>query len=88
VIDLDVHQGNGTAAIFAGDDSVFTFSIHQENNYPVKEESDLDIGLDDGTGDAEYLALLKNKTLLRHRKAELRPTVKKNTPAPLTQDQP
>jgi acetoin utilization deacetylase AcuC-like enzyme len=45
VIDLDVHQGNGTAAIFAGDPSVFTFSIHQEDNYPVKERGDLDIGL-------------------------------------------
>lgn len=45
VIDLDVHQGNGTAAIFADDPSVFTCSIHQEDNYPVKERSDLDIGL-------------------------------------------
>ncbi len=58
VIDTDVHQGNGTARIFRGDKSVFTFSIHQENNYPIKERSDLDIGLDDGTGDEEYLALL------------------------------
>jgi acetoin utilization deacetylase AcuC-like enzyme len=45
VIDVDVHQGNGTAAIFAPDPTVFTFSIHQEDNYPVKERSDLDIGL-------------------------------------------
>ncbi len=45
VIDVDVHQGNGTAAIFQGDPSVFTFSIHQEDNYPVKERSDRDIGL-------------------------------------------
>ena len=45
VIDVDVHQGNGTAAIFADDPSVFTFSIHQEDNYPVKERSDLDLGL-------------------------------------------
>lgn len=45
VIDLDVHQGNGTAAIFAGDPSVFTFSLHQEDNYPVKESSDLDVSL-------------------------------------------
>ncbi|MGH7557986.1 MAG: histone deacetylase family protein, partial [Gemmatimonadota bacterium] len=45
VIDVDVHQGNGTAAIFADDPSVFTFSIHQEDNYPVKERSDRDIGL-------------------------------------------
>jgi acetoin utilization deacetylase AcuC-like enzyme len=58
VIDTDVHQGNGTARIFQGDSSVFTFSIHQENNYPIKETSDWDIGLDDGVGDAEYLAHL------------------------------
>lgn len=59
VVDCDVHQGNGTAAVFAGDDSVFTFSIHQENNYPVpKAVSNLDIGLDDGTGDDEYLGHL------------------------------
>ena len=45
VIDVDVHQGNGTAAVFVGDPSVFTFSIHQEDNYPVKERSDRDIGL-------------------------------------------
>lgn len=45
VIDLDVHQGNGTAAIFRGDSSVYTFSLHQEDNYPVKERSDRDIGL-------------------------------------------
>ena len=58
VVDTDLHQGNGTAAIFAGDDSVFTFSIHQERLYPLKERSDLDIGLDLFTGDAEYLELL------------------------------
>jgi acetoin utilization deacetylase AcuC-like enzyme len=57
-VDLDLHQGNGTAAIFRDDDSVFTFSMHQENNYPVKEPGDLDIGLADGTGDEEYLSLL------------------------------
>lgn len=45
IIDLDVHQGNGTASIFTGDPSVYTFSIHQEDNYPVKERSDRDIGL-------------------------------------------
>lgn len=56
VIDCDVHQGNGTAAILRGDDSVFTFSIHAANNFPfAKEESDLDIELADGTGDEEYL---------------------------------
>jgi len=59
VIDLDVHQGNGTAAIFADDPAVFTFSMHQENNYPLdKPPSDLDLGLRDGTGDRDYLALL------------------------------
>lgn len=60
VVDCDLHQGNGTAGIFKNDESVFTFSIHQENNYPVpKEKSDLDIGLPDGTGDNEYLSKLK-----------------------------
>jgi acetoin utilization deacetylase AcuC-like enzyme len=60
VVDTDVHQGNGTAAIFSGDGSVFTLSIHQENNYPLpKEFSDLDIGLADRTGDDEYLARLE-----------------------------
>lgn len=59
VVDLDVHQGNGTAEIFEGDDRVFTFSMHQEENYPfVKPPSDLDIGLPDGTGDERYLAIL------------------------------
>jgi acetoin utilization deacetylase AcuC-like enzyme len=59
VIDLDVHHGNGTAAIFRDDSSVFTLSMHQDNNYPVpKPPSDLDIGLRDGTGDDEYLTLL------------------------------
>jgi acetoin utilization deacetylase AcuC-like enzyme len=56
VIDCDVHQGNGTAAIFAGDDSVYTLSIHQFNNYPQeKPSSNLDIDLADGTADTEYL---------------------------------
>lgn len=59
VIDLDVHQGNGTAAIFAEDPSVFTFSMHQQNNYPLdKPPSDLDVGLRDRTTDQEYLASL------------------------------
>lgn len=60
VIDCDLHQGNGTTSIFKGDNTVFTFSIHQENNYPIpKPKSDLDIGLADGTGDSEYLLNLK-----------------------------
>lgn len=58
-VDCDVHQGNGTAAIFAGDHTVFTLSIHQENNYPYpKPPSDLDINLEDSVGDDEYLARL------------------------------
>ena len=60
IVDVDVHQGNGTARIFAGDASVFTLSIHQEANYPLpKESSDLDVGLADGTGDEAYLAALE-----------------------------
>lgn len=55
VIDCDLHQGNGTARIFHGDASVYTFSIHQEHLYPVKEESSWDIGLDDETGDEVYI---------------------------------
>jgi len=60
VIDCDVHQGNGTAAIFAEDPTVFTLSIHGRNNFPFhKESSDLDVELPDGTADAEYLAALE-----------------------------
>jgi len=59
IVDCDLHQGNGTAVIFQDDPSVFTFSIHQENNYPVKEKSNYDIGLRDMCGDDEYLQLLK-----------------------------
>lgn len=61
VVDCDVHHGNGTASIFAGDASVFTLSIHQFNNYPSeKPPSSLDINLADGVGDAEYLHRLGN----------------------------
>lgn len=60
IVDLDVHQGDGTAQIFKNDSSVFTFSMHGENNFPFeKETSDLDIPIPDGTKDAEYLKLLK-----------------------------
>ncbi len=59
IVDCDLHQGNGTAYIFRADSDVFTFSIHQENNYPLKQKSDLDIGLADGADDAIYLAHLK-----------------------------
>ncbi|MBT8188167.1 MAG: histone deacetylase [Croceitalea sp.] len=61
IVDLDVHQGNGTAQIFRNDPSVFTFSMHGQSNYPFKkEESDLDIPLAKGTNDKQYLSLLKN----------------------------
>ena len=70
VVDLDVHQGNGTAAIFAGDETVFTFSMHGEKNFPFrKETSDLDVALADGTGDDDYLELLRShlaQVLNRH----------------------
>ena len=60
VIDLDVHQGNGTAAIFADDDSVFTFSMHGERNFPFRKSAgDLDVGLPDGCTDEAYLAALE-----------------------------
>ncbi|HEY7462150.1 MAG TPA: histone deacetylase [Gemmatimonadota bacterium] len=59
VLDCDLHQGNGTARIFRDDPTVFTFSIHQRDLYPVKERSDLDIHLPDGTGDAAYLEQLE-----------------------------
>lgn len=59
VIDLDVHQGNGTARIFQDDSSVFTLSVHGEKNFPFrKEASDLDVNLPDGCGDADYLHAL------------------------------
>lgn len=59
VVDLDVHQGNGTASLFRDNPSVFTFSMHGEKNYPHrKESSDLDLGLADGTEDSTYLSLL------------------------------
>jgi acetoin utilization deacetylase AcuC-like enzyme len=69
VVDLDVHQGNGTAQIFRNEKSVFTFSMHGANNYPlVKEQSDLDIGLPDFTDDNFYLKTLDSnlKNILDH----------------------
>ena len=61
IVDLDVHQGNGTAEIFRNDDSVFTFSMHGKSNYPFKkEQSDLDIALENDTNDFTYLKLLKD----------------------------
>ncbi len=60
IIDTDVHQGNGTAAILEDDDSIFTFSIHGEKNFPFhKEQSDLDLPLPDGTDDGEFLSTLE-----------------------------
>jgi acetoin utilization deacetylase AcuC-like enzyme len=59
VVDLDVHQGDGTAAIFAADPSVVTFSMHCRTNFPArKQQSDLDVALEPGIGDEEYLAAL------------------------------
>jgi len=59
VIDLDVHQGNGTASIFENDHSVFTLSLHGEKNFPFRKHAgDLDVGLPDGCGDADYLCAL------------------------------
>ena len=61
IVDCDVHQGNGTATIFAGDEDTFTFSIHGANNYPLfKAQSSLDVELPDGTSDDEYLESLSN----------------------------
>ncbi|MEH1006407.1 histone deacetylase [Winogradskyella sp. ECml5-4] len=63
IVDLDVHQGNGTAEIFQNDASIFTFSMHGKSNYPFKkEQSDLDIALENDTDDSAYLKLLE-KTL-------------------------
>jgi acetoin utilization deacetylase AcuC-like enzyme len=60
VIDCDVHQGNGTASMFAGDDRLFTFSMHGDRNFPFRKcEGDLDIALADGTGDEPYLNILR-----------------------------
>jgi acetoin utilization deacetylase AcuC-like enzyme len=59
IVDLDVHQGNGTAQIFRDDPCVFTFSMHGQHNYPlIKEKSDLDVGLPDFTNDKSYLSIL------------------------------
>jgi acetoin utilization deacetylase AcuC-like enzyme len=64
VVDTDVHQGNGTASIFADDPTVFTLSIHHLNNYPYeKPPSNLDVNLDDGVSDAEYLRKLEDALL-------------------------
>ena len=62
IVDLDVHQGNGTASIFEENPQVFTFSMHGEKNYPMrKTTSDLDYALADGIGDVEYLRILEKQ---------------------------
>lgn len=74
VIDCDLHHGNGTAAIFSEDPRVFTFSIHQQHNYPAwKPPGDLDLGLLDGVGDGEYLELLQQHVprILEHHRPDL-----------------
>lgn len=74
IIDCDVHQGNGTAAIFSGDPDVFTFSIHGASNYPLrKEASRVDVALKDGAKDEEYLAVLEEQVplIITHFRPEL-----------------
>lgn len=74
IVDLDVHQGNGTASIFKDEERVFTFSMHGAHNYPFrKETSDLDLPLPDGIRDAEYLSLLSRhlKSILEDRKPDI-----------------
>lgn len=74
VVDLDVHQGNGTAEIFASNPNVFTFSMHGKKNYPLhKEFSDLDIELEDGTSDEQYLSILSEQLpkLIEYQKPEI-----------------
>jgi acetoin utilization deacetylase AcuC-like enzyme len=63
VVDCDLHQGNGTAYVFRDEPEVFTFSIHEEAIYPVKRQSDLDVGLPGYCGGAEYLGLLERNLL-------------------------
>jgi acetoin utilization deacetylase AcuC-like enzyme len=74
IVDLDVHQGNGTAKIFENNAKVFTFSMHGEKNYPVrKEKSDLDIGMPDGTDDKTYIDRLSTvlPLLIREQKPDI-----------------
>ncbi|MEN8148939.1 MAG: histone deacetylase [Planctomycetota bacterium] len=70
VVDLDVHQGNGTAVMAQRDPWLYTFSMHQENNYPAKRRSDFDVGLPDGTGDEEYLDRLTDALTVVGRDAD------------------
>ncbi len=74
VVDLDVHQGDGTAAIFAGDGSVFTISLHGARNFPFRKAvSDLDVGFPDDCGDAEYLAALDDALAVLMREHDREP---------------
>ncbi|MFC4210634.1 histone deacetylase [Pedobacter lithocola] len=71
IIDLDVHQGNGTAEIFKNESRVFTFSMHGDKNFPFRKEvSDLDVPLNDGIGDEEYLYLLEQNLQIAFRKSQ------------------
>ncbi|MFC3563459.1 histone deacetylase family protein [Pedobacter jamesrossensis] len=71
IIDLDVHQGNGTAEIFQNESRVYTFSMHGDKNFPFRKElSDLDIPLDDGVADLEYLSLLEKNLKIAFEKAQ------------------
>ncbi len=70
-IDLDVHQGNGTAQIFENEKRVFTFSMHGGHNYPfIKEKSDLDVPLEDGIEDEKYLGILEEKLAFIHQEIQ------------------
>ncbi|MCB1304288.1 MAG: histone deacetylase [Leptospiraceae bacterium] len=71
VIDLDVHQGNGTARIFRSSRSVYTFSVHEEKNYPPKEKGSLNVGLESGTSDEQYLEALEKN--LEYIKSKFKP---------------
>jgi acetoin utilization deacetylase AcuC-like enzyme len=67
IIDLDVHQGNGNAVLFAGNSAVYTFSMHCSANYfSAKQSSDLDVEVPAGTGDTEYLALLRTQVIVNN----------------------
>ncbi len=69
ILDLDIHQGNGTSYIFKNDENVFTCSIHQQNIYPPKERSDMDVGLRRGVDDAEYLEILRQTLMTLDKRA-------------------
>ena len=83
VVDCDVHQGNGTAAIFRDEPAVFTFSLHGAHNFPFRKEvSDLDVTFEDGAGDDEYLTALAAH-LPRRARRRTGPTSSSISPAPI-----